>query len=180
MTTTLIESLLLASGKPVSIALLKKTLDLSTEVLEQTLEDMVRRYNTQESGIHLIVHDGTVVFTTNPATAEIVRVFLKQEMIGELTRPSLETLTIIAYRGPITKPEIEQIRGVNCSLILRNLLIRGLIEERDDTTRLQSVYTVAVDFLKHLGIHCVQELPDYDKLNTHDKISELMMSTPDE
>jgi len=70
--------------------------------------------------------------TTAKESSEIVEKFLKEELTGEMTRPQLETLTIIAYRGPMTKMEIEQIRGVNCSLILRNLLMRGLVEAKLD------------------------------------------------
>ena len=94
--------------------------------------------------------------------------------LDELTRPSLETLTIIAYRGPITKPEIEQIRGINCSLILRNLALRGLIEEADDAARLQPVYTVSVKFLRHLGIHAASELPQYEDLHGNERIGKML------
>ena len=93
---------------------------------------------------------------------------------GELTRPSIETLTIIAYRGPITKPEIEQIRGVNCSLILRNLLMRGLVEESESVERLQPVYAISADFLRHLGLHAISDLPDYATLHGDEKISQLL------
>ena len=94
-----------------------------------------------------------------------------------MTQPSLETLTIIAYRGPITKPEIEQIRGVNCSLILRNLLIRGLIEEKEDKQRLQNTYTISFDFLRHLGADRVEELPQYSDLHTDEVVGQLIQET---
>ena len=84
-------------------------------------------------------------------------------MGGELTRPQLETLTVIAYKSPITKSEIEQIRGINCTMILRNLLMRGLIIEEEGT--LESVYTVSLETLSLLGITKVEDLPDYQKLH---------------
>ncbi len=174
MIITTIESILFASGKPVAISVLKKTLGVSDEVLSEVVFDLKSRFNANASGIHLIESDGKLQFVTNPAHAEIVKNFLNQEVIGELTRPSLETLTIIAYRGPITKPEIEQIRGVNCSLILRNLLMRGLVEETEDAGRLQPVYSVSADFLRHLCIHSVSELPDYAALHGDEKISQLL------
>jgi segregation and condensation protein B len=82
-----------------------------------------------------------------------------------LTQPSIETLTIIAYRGPISKAEIEKIRGVNCSLILRNLMIRGLVDFDIDKNNGQELYNVTVDFLQYLGLNTVEDLPDYMRLH---------------
>ena len=176
MITTSLESLLFASAKPVPVATLKKTLDVSDEILSEAIADVRARFNREESGIHLVEHEGKVQFVTNPSQSELVGALLRQETDGELTRPSVETLTIIAYRGPITKPEIEQIRGVNCTLILRNLLMRGLIDEADDTQRLQPVYTVSMDFVRHLGLHQISDLPDFDQLHMDEKITNLVES----
>lgn len=176
MMTTSIESVLLASAKPVSVSTLKALLDASSEVLREAIDDAKVRFNTETSGIHLIEHEGKLQFVTNPSQAALVAALVKEEVSGELTRPSVETLTIIAYRGPITKPEIEQIRGVNCSLIIRNLLVRGLIDEADDLERLQPVYTVSSDFLRHLGLHSIADLPEYAALSVHEKITELTES----
>jgi len=118
---------------------------------------------------------------TNPQNSEYVQKFLKTEVCQELTPASLETLSIIAYRGPLTKLDLEKIRGINCSIILRHLLIKGLIIEKivnkvvakDDKLQTKeeqidydnNIYSVSVDFIKHLGINDVQELPDYERLN---------------
>ncbi len=176
MLTTTVESILFASAKPVSVLMLKKILDVSDEVLQEAIVDVKVRFNTEASGIHLVEHEGKLQFVTNASQSHVVADLQKEEVAGELTRPSVETLTIIAYRGPITKPEIEQIRGVNCSLILRNLLVRGLIDEKDDLERLQPVYTVSVDFVRHLGLHHISELPDFTSLNQNEKITELIES----
>jgi segregation and condensation protein B len=95
-------------------------------------------------------------------------------LTGELTRPQLETLTIIAYRGPITKPEIEQIRGINCSLIIRNLLMRGLVEEAESAEKLQPVYSVSGDFVRHLGLHAIGELPEYASFHENEKMTQML------
>jgi len=174
MITTEIESLLFSSSKPLAVGKLKKMLGVSEELVEEAVGDIKKRFNTDASGIHVLHHEGMVQFVTNPNQAELVSTLFRQEVSGELTRPSLETLTIIAYRGPITKPEIEQIRGVNCSLILRNLLMRGLVDEQDDVERLQPVYTVSAEFVKHLGLHSVQELPDFEDLHENEKITQLV------
>ena len=93
---------------------------------------------------------------------------IEEQIISELTQPQLEALTIIAYRGPITKLELETIRGVNCSLILRNLLIKGLI------TANGGKYQITVKFMQHLGISSVEELPDYDRLSKSETIEEVL------
>jgi segregation and condensation protein B len=150
MLTIALEAILFAVAKPLTLKQLAKELQISEEIVMEAVAALKEQRNREDSGIHVIEQDGKIQLVTNPAVAEEVTRFLKQEASGPLTRPSVETLTIFAYRGPITKPEIEQIRGVNCGLILRNLLIRGLIEERDDIERLLPVYTVSLDFIKKL------------------------------
>ena len=178
MLTTTIEAVLFAAAKPVALADLRKHLELSEEIVREAVDDIARRYNQEGSGIHLIEHQETVQLVTNPSVGEAVSKFLKKEASGPLTRPSLETLTIIAYRGPITKPEIELIRGVNCSLILRNLLVRGFILEEQDTARLQVVYSISHEFLRAIGLHGLQELPEYEAFRTNEKITELLNQEP--
>jgi len=109
-----------------------------------------------------------------PAVAHVAKDFIKSEQSGELTKPSLETLTIVAYRGPITKAELEQIRGVNCSLIIRNLLIRGLIVGDEEVGNGQIYYRVTVDFLKYLGLNFAAELPDYARLHSAENLESIL------
>lgn len=174
MLTTKLEAILFAIAKPVAVTQLQKQLSVSAEVLSEAIANIKDQYNTDRSGIHLIEHEGKLQFVSNPEVGDDVAAFLKKEASGPLTRPSLETLAVIAYRGPVTKPEIEQVRGVNCSLILRSLLIRGLIEEQENKQKLQSVYTVAHDFLRELGLNSLQDLPDFDQFHTNEKITQLM------
>ncbi len=111
---------------------------------------------------------------TSGESSGLVREFIKDETTGELTRPSLEALTIIAYRGPVSKTDIDRIRGINCSLILRNLLIRGLIEAKRDNKRNETYYDLSFDFLRHLGLNNIKELPDYEKLHQDDTIDKIL------
>jgi len=177
MLTTKLEAILFAIAKPVTLKQIAKQLSLSEEVVMEAFETLKQKRNVEDSGIHLIEQEGKYQLVSNPNHAEDVVLFLKQEASGPLTRPSLETLTIIAYRGPITKPEIEQIRGVNCSLILRNLLIRGLVEEKDDVERLQPVYSISLELMKKLGIDSNQSLPDYESFHDNKQIDELLSQT---
>lgn len=169
-----IESILLVSSKPIEAKKIAKLTDAKTGEVAAALEELKQERNSADSGIHLIEQSGKYQLVTNPANAATVDSLVKEEVSGELTRPSLETLTIIAYRGPITKPEIEQIRGINCSVILRNLLMRGLIEERDDPQRLQPVYSLTADFIRHLGIHSVEELPRYAELSVSEELDQAL------
>jgi segregation and condensation protein B len=172
-----LESLLLVAGKPMSFAVLAKLLNCSVPDLKGALKTLEDRYNAKDSGIHLMLNDDKVQLTTNPDNKKLIADFVKDETTGELTKPSLETLTIIAYRQPISKEELEQIRGVNCSLILRNLLIRGLIEAHESRGGLATLYAVSMDFLRYLGINKVEELPDFDKLHSHESIQQLLAHT---
>jgi len=131
-----IESLLFTSGRPMAV---KKIADLTgadKEEIKNALEELKTALEDREAGLILVKQGEKVELATHPDNNEIIRTYLKDERTGELTRPSLETLTIIAYRGPITKAELEMIRGINCSLILRNLMIRGLITEKADKNQL--------------------------------------------
>ena len=171
---TSIESLLLVAGKPMAITVLAKFIDCSNKDVDEAIIELEKIYNKDDRGIHIMVNDKKVQLTTNPNTKKIIADFIKDETTGELTKPSLETLTIIAYRQPITKEELEQIRGVNCSLILRNLLIRGLIETHEQRGGLATDYSVTMEFLRFLGVNRVEELPEYDRLHSHEAIEEAL------
>lgn len=159
--TGAVESILFVSTKPISIKKLALHLNASIADIRAVLDELAQLY-TAERGIILIEHDSSVQFATNSAYSEIMRTLLKTENTGELTRSAVETLSIIAYRGPITKEEIEQIRGVNCSIALRNLSIRGLIESKEDALNGIISYLPTFDFLRHLGVNSLDHLPEYE------------------
>jgi len=169
-----IESLLFVASKPMSIRKIADLLGIDDEVARTEIETLKQWYNTEDRGIQLAQHGSSVQMVTSPLNAKAVADFLKDERSGELTRPSLETLTIIAYRGPLAKSEIDLIRGVNCSLILRNLLIRGLITSREDTERMTTLYEISFDFLRHLGVRDVRELPNFFDLNKDEHLDRLL------
>ncbi|MBI2551023.1 SMC-Scp complex subunit ScpB [Candidatus Uhrbacteria bacterium] len=175
-----LQSYLFAAGKPVGFLALARALGVEEGEVRGEVGAWAKTMNAPESGIHVLETQDQVQLVTNPAASAFLQDAFRQEVAGELTRPSLETLTIIAYRGPVTRPEIEEIRGVNCSLILRNLLMRGLIEERDDATKLQAVYSVSADFLRHMGLHSIQELPDFTRFNDHKKITDMLVRAHEE
>ena len=170
---TKIEALLFLATKALAVQAIAKALEMKGSEVTASLVALAEKRNTETSGIHLVNIGDEWQLVTNPSCSALGEKLMKDEG-GELTRPSLEALTIIAYRGPVTKPEIEAVRGVNCTLILRNLLMRGLIEERDDSLKGQAVYSLSMDAMRYLGLHDVRELPQYEELHQNAKIEKLL------
>lgn len=169
-----IESLLFLANKPMTKKELMKATAGDQAGVEQALATLLQKYNQESSGLRLQEHEDGYKFLTAPENAGLVEKVFHAEMSGELTKPALETLTIIAYRGPVTKPELELIRGVNCSLILRNLSMRGLIIEQAGGDELSAKYVVSPEFLQLLGMSSLKELPEYDSLHSHELLEELI------
>jgi len=168
-----IESILFVASRPLSLKVMAKALGQNQAEIERALASLRVKYD-EASGIQILQIEDEVQMATKAQNAAVVEGFVKFEAAGELTRAQLETLTIIAYREPITRPELEQIRGVNCALILRNLLMRGLIEERENREKIMPVYTLSFDALSHLGLKTVKDLPDYGELHAHTHIKEII------
>lgn len=173
-----IESLLFVSSRPLSVKRLSDVTGHSKDEIKKALEALTAELDARQDSGFIVMRSGDEVqLATSPDHAEMVKNFLKDESFGELTRPALETLTIIGYRGPLTKAELEQIRGVNCSLILRNLMIRGLVEteggKADDPTA-PALYRATFDFLRYLGIRQTSELPDYEHLRSDENLQKLL------
>lgn len=162
-----IESILFVASKPLSIKKIATVLDSNESEVSSAVDQLRAKYNNQNSGIVIMLNGQEVQMMASPDNKEIAENFIKSEVSGELTRPQLETLTVVSYCGPITKPELEQIRGVNCGLILRNLMLRGLIKETESGLNLLPAYEATMDYLRHLGINSLTELPDYGKLHNH-------------
>lgn len=176
---TKIESLLFASPKPLSLKwlynfIIRSNEKLPREEFDKIIEELKVKYNAPDNGVQIIQSGDDIQMVTNAAASDLVKKFLKEDMTGELTPASLETLTVVAYRGPIAKSELEQIRGVNCSLIIRNLLIRGLIVGDEGASNGQIYYRVTVDFLKYLGLNTTAELPDYARLHAAENLESIL------
>ena len=169
-----LESLLFISLKPLSAKDLASFTAAEASEVEIALKELADDYQSGERGLALIKNNSQYQITTTGENAPLIQEFLKDETSGELSQPSLEALTIIAYRGPIAKLELERIRGVNCSLIIRNLLLRGLIEERFEKNKNENYYTVTHDFIRFLGLNKLEDLPDYEKLKHSEAIEELI------
>ncbi len=163
MMTAQLEALLYTAGRPLSVNMLAQHLHTTVEETETMLTALACKYEEQGSGLCITRINSEVQLATAPSCSPIIQEFLQQEVQSELTRPSLETLTILSYRGPLSKLELENLRGVNCTLILRNLAIKGLVTS--ETKQGMEYYRVSFEFLTLLGIADISELPDYARLN---------------
>src|SRR3989344_1034549 len=169
-----IESLLFISNQPFSVKKLMNLTGEEKEKVNNAVSELIAEYSQADRGVVIQKIDDQIQLATSAENAKLVKDFIKAETTGELTRAALEALTIIAYRGPVSRADIEQIRGVNCAIILRNLLIRGLIASSQDKRKMQTTYNITFDFLQFLGLKEQSELPDYQKLNSSESLEKII------
>lgn len=158
-----IEALLFVATGAVMPVQLATALGLPLHVIEQNLDLLESHLNSNSAphGLRLQRHHGRVQLTTSPdASADIER-FLGLEISNKLSRAALETLAIIAYQQPVTRPEIEAVRGVSSDGVLKSLLSKGLVQEigRAERPGRPILYTTTSDFLSHFGLNSLEELP---------------------
>lgn len=168
-----IEAVLFFKNEPVSVGELSKWLGEKPDRVKVAITNLSDSY--KERGIVLVTDRESVSLGTHPSFSDLIENLQKEELSRELGRASLETLAIILYKGPISRREIDHIRGVNSSFILRTLLIRGLIERSENIDRSYS-YKAALKLLEYLGITCREDLPEYK--NAFDKIKEFEKTSP--
>lgn len=171
-----LESLLFISGEPIAFARLAKLLERDEEIIEKALETLALKYKEDvSSGLTLLIKERKAVMATKPENMTLVEMFTKGSMQENLSRVALEVLSIIAYRAPISRAEIETIRGVNCSFTLRNLLLRDLIERQTSPTDAREyVYFPTFRLLQLLGLQGIQDLPQYKTLSVDGRLTALV------
>ncbi|HLO31493.1 MAG TPA: SMC-Scp complex subunit ScpB [Anaerolineales bacterium] len=154
-----LEALLFVAPEPVTTAQLATVLDVAPSVIERGLNEL--DVSLSSRGLRLQRHAGRVQLTTAPQLAELMERFLGLEATTHLSRAALETLAIIAYQQPVTRPQIDSIRGVNSDSMLKSLLNKGLIIEsgRSDGPGRPFLYSTTPEFLQHFGLNSVLEMP---------------------
>lgn len=159
-----VESILYAAGEPASISAMATALETSTQDIELALEELAKQCKSR--GVRVQRHGNEAQLVTAPETAERIQKFLGLEAANRLSTAALETLAIIAYKQPITKPQMEMIRGVNCDGVIKTLEMHNLIKElgRAETVGHPMRYGISFEFLEHFGLRDVHELPPVDKL----------------
>lgn len=159
----IIEALLFVAVIPISINQLSEALGESNKSIDTSLKELDNHYK-KTSGLRLQWKGNRVQLVSSPDLAQIIEDFLGIESTTTLSQASLETMAIIAYKQPISRPMIEDIRGVNSDGVVRNLLSKGLIEEigRSDGAGRAILYGTSTDFLNHFGLTSISELPPFD------------------
>lgn len=169
-----IESLLFISAKPMTVNQLADILKVDKKEIIKSAGELLEVYKNNQSGMQIINDGAKYQMVSSAENAKVIQEFIKDETTGELSKPSLEALTIVAYRGPVSKIDLDRIRGVNCALILRNLLIRGLVDGKFDKKKNETYYTVTFDFIRFLGLNNINDLPDYARLNQDETIDRML------
>ncbi len=158
-----LEALLFVLAEPVSAKKLSQILDLGEPDIRDALSGLGEDFKNEGRGLWLTEINGEFQLTTKPKFGNLLQEVMKAELTEDLTPSSLETLTIVAYLGPVSRAMVEYIRGVNSSFIMRSLLLRDLIQRMEEKKANAFLYDVSLDFLKHLGLSSKKELPDYEK-----------------
>jgi len=168
-----IESILFVSGEPMKISRLAKIIKIKTSEIEEAIRLLQEDY-THGRGMDIIIKEDAVQMVTKADNADIVAQVLKSEIQENLSQASLEVLSVVAYRGPIARTDIEAIRGVNCSFTLRTLMLRGLLERIDNPENNRSyLYKISFEFLKKIGINKINKLPDWEKLTQDQRLAKV-------
>ncbi len=169
-----IEAILFVSSGLVSVYQLAKALELSESEIETGLSHLEEIYKGGGHGLRLMRVKSRVQLTTSPEMSEIVENFLGLETTSTLSQAALETLAIIAYKQPVTRPEVDVIRGVNSDGVLRTLLSKGLIEElgRTETPGRPILYGTSPEFLQYFGLETLDALPYIDFSALEEQVKE--------
>lgn len=163
--TRIIEGVLFVAGEGVDKDEFKKVYDLSDKELNKCLDSLKQKYN-EESGINIIAYKNKIQLCSNPSIADNVAEILNPIRERSLTKSALETVAIIAYKQPITRTEVENIRGVNCDYPIQLLLNNNLIEVvgRKDAVGKPLLFGTTDSFLKRFELNDLDSLPNYKEI----------------
>lgn len=156
-----IEAVLFYKGEPEKIKNLAKILNVTEEDILISLNKLKERL----VGLQIVQHEDTVALVTAGEFSELIESIRKDELTKDLGKAGSETLSIILYKGNVTRAEVDYIRGVNSTFILRNLLIRGLIKKVTNPKDQRSyLYKPTLELLSYMGVSKIEDLPDYDRV----------------
>jgi segregation and condensation protein B len=157
-----IEAILFWKGEPVSIKKLSQILEKNEDEIKTALDTLEQ--DILDRGIILVRKDDEVTLGTSKENSELIEKLTKEELVRDLGKAGLETLSIIIYQGPISRAEIDYIRGVQSNFILRNLMIRGLVEKVSNPKDQRSfLYKPTFEMLSFMGISKIEDIPSYNE-----------------
>jgi len=158
-----IEALLFFKGETMKIKDIVKILKSDEESVKDAVNELKNKLLNR--GMQLIQEDDDIMLATHPEMSELIEEIRKEELVKDIGKAGAETLAIVLYKGPITRAEIDYIRGVNSIFILRNLLIRGMIEKISNPNNQRSfLYKSTTELLAFLGVKNDKEMPEFDKV----------------
>ncbi|OGG39648.1 hypothetical protein A2116_01090 [Candidatus Jorgensenbacteria bacterium GWA1_49_17] len=160
-----LEAFLFHYGEAAEIKKIAKILKLKEKEAADLVDFLEKNLREAESrGLMILKQNNRIQLVTKPDFEDINKELIKEEFREELSPASLETLSIIAYLGPVSRATVDFVRGVNSSFILRSLLVRGLVEREPNPERRNVYdYRVSFEFLRHIGLGRQEDLPEYDK-----------------
>jgi segregation and condensation protein B len=163
-----VEAVLFYKTEPYGFDALARFLEVSEEEVREACAQLAE--SRQSSGLRLVMTDREVQLVTAPELFDLIEKLRKDELSQDIGKAGAETLSIILYRGPLTRADVDRIRGVNSTFIIRNLLVRGLIEKRDNPKDARAMlYAPTPALYTHLGITRREDLPDFvDVMNAID------------
>ena len=167
-----IEAVLFYLAEPVGVDFLAKTLEVPKKQILTTIGELGLALN--DRGMRIVYNNEEVTLVTAPEFSELIEKMIKEERERDLGRAGIETLTIVAYKGPVSKKEIEYIRGVYSQYALRTLLLRGLVERKtSQKDERVIVYNITGDSLRYLGLSHISELPEYEEVRKSMEVVEV-------
>ncbi len=163
--TGALEAILYVSGDPVSIPSIAHALNLTASEMEQAVAALRQRLDERRSGLQLNRHGDELQLSVRGDFSGFVEMYLQPVTQKSLSQSVMETLSIIAYRQPITKAEVEAVRGVKCDYSIQSLADKGFIEEagRKETLGRPILYRTTDEFLRHFGIESLEQLPPMEE-----------------
>ncbi|MDO5110890.1 MAG: SMC-Scp complex subunit ScpB [Clostridia bacterium] len=160
---SIVECILFVSGEPLTFAELMSGLDMTQLELQSLLQRMDALYREEKRGIQLYMTEQTVQLVSNREYAPVIENMLQPVQAKSFSQSMLETLSIIAYKQPVTRAEIEAVRGVRCDYSVSQLLNIGMIQEvgRKDTIGRPMMFGTTDAFLRQFGLHSLKDLPQF-------------------
>lgn len=174
-TADYIEAILFMRGEPVKVEELSKVLSLSSEETEIAVRELEDRLS--QGGIRLMRTNDAVTLTTAPEAADLISSLVKEDITSEIGKAGMEVLTIILYASPVSRRQIDYIRGVNSSSTLKKLSMKGMVERKRSGSGLAFVYLPTADMMSFLGITKVEDMLNYQILR--DRFMEILGSDSD-
>jgi len=156
-----LEAILFLSGEPIALPALKEVIEIPETELKELMDELIKEYRERKGGLHIVEVAHGYQMVTSPECAEWLKKFKSMQLSTKLSMPALETLAIIAYKQPIIRVEVEQIRGVNSDSAIRTLLEKRLIKVigRKEGPGRPFLYGTTREFLEYFGLKDITELP---------------------